>query len=240
MIGISAYAEEITHGRWTEQASFVPRTYSKALCRAGALTVLLVPDAPAGPDATDRLIERIDGIVLTGGDDVCGLVYGREETEDEHSTELHSPERDRFEMALAQAAARRSLPLLAICRGLQVLNVAMGGTLVADLEVAGASREHRAVPGQFTDHEVSVSAGSRLHDLIGDLAAVPSHHHQALDRVADGLTVSARAADGVVEAAESAAADWFALGVQWHPEAGRDSALFDGLVHACGGVPSAR
>jgi putative glutamine amidotransferase len=240
LIGITTYAEVVLHGRWEEPIVFAPRTYADVLARAGGHPVLLPSALTEGDPDVGGLLERFDGVVLTGGEDVCGLAYGREEDPAEHEAEAHNPPRDEFEIAVARHAWERRLPILAICRGLQVLNVALGGTLIPDLESAGASREHRLELGVFHDHAVSFDSGTRLQRLLGAETMVPSHHHQALERVADGVRVSGRAPDGVVEAAESDDADRFALGVQWHPEEGSDAALFDAFVEECGGVPSLR
>ena len=240
LIGITTYSEVVRHGRWEEPIVFAPRTYADVLARAGAHAVLLPPDTGAGDLRLGELLDRLDGIVLSGGEDVCGLAYGREEDPAEHELEVHNPARDRFEIAVAHLSWERRIPLFAICRGLQVLNVALDGTLVPDLAAAGASPDHRLVRGVFHDHRVVFEPGTQMHRLLGDEATVPSHHHQALDRVSDQLQVSGRAADGVVEAAESRDAERFAIGVQWHPEEGSDAALFEAFVERCGGVPSLR
>lgn len=238
LIGITTYAEVVSHGRWTEHVAFAPSTYSNVLFRAGANSVLLPPWPE--PMEAESLISRLDGVVLSGGEDICGLEYGREEEDAEHETEIHNPLRDGFEIAVARQAWDSRVPILAICRGIQVLNVALGGTLVPDLAAAGADERHRLVPGEFNPHEVDFEPGSRMHSLFGDRTDVPSHHHQALDRVSDDLVISGRAPDGMIEAAESADPDRFALGVQWHPEEGTDPTLFNALVEECGGVPSLR
>ena len=239
LIGITSYSEIVRHGRWEEAVAFVPRTYPDVLRAGGAHAVLLPPVSNDDSDGLGTLLDRLDGVVLTGGEDVCGLAYGRSEEVAEHRLEAHNPLRDEFEIEISKAAWERRLPIFAICRGLQVLNVALGGTLIADLATAGASREHRLELGTFHDHRVIFEPGTRLHELLGPEVRVLSHHHQALDRVSDELRVSGRAADGTVEAAEARNSGHFAIGVQWHPEEGGDAALFDAFVAECGGVPSA-
>ncbi len=240
LIGITTYSEVVRHGRWEEPIAFAPSTYAGVLASAGASPVLLPPQLNRGEAALGALLDRLDALVISGGEDVCGLEYGREDGPGEHERELHNPVRDRFEIDLARLAWERRTPTFAICRGLQVLNVALGGTLIPDLAAAGASPEHRLRPGMFDDHEISFEPGTRMHQLLGAAAAAPSHHHQALDRVADELRVSGRAADGVVESAEAIDPDHFAFGVQWHPEEARDGTLFQALVEVAGGVPSPR
>jgi putative glutamine amidotransferase len=249
LIGVSTYTATVRHGRWEEVAVFTPLTYPRALSQLGAGAVLLPSTLNDADIELDAVLDRLDGLVLIGGYDVCGLAYGREETEEEHRVELHDPDRDALEISLTRLAWERRMPILAICRGLQVLNVALGGTLVRDVGEAGGSDEHRPVPGQFHEHAVQLEPGSLAHSVLGGQVDILSHHHQALDQVAGELRVSGRAADGVVEAAESADPGRWALGVQWHPEEGTDMSLFRALVEVCdaagmvadepGGVPSA-
>lgn len=193
----------------------VNRAYTDALLRAG-LIPLVVP--PLAPEQAESLLARVDGLVLTGGDDVDARLYGQAP---HPKTEPADPERDRSEIALVHAARRAGLPTLAICRGLQVLNVALGGTLLQDI----ASLRPRALVHARSDaraarvHDVSLPPGTRLAGLCGAARiAVNSLHHQALDRIADGLRLSAQADDGIVEAAEWADDGWWMIGVQWHPE----------------------
>jgi gamma-glutamyl-gamma-aminobutyrate hydrolase PuuD len=238
LIGITTYSEIVRHGRWKESIAFAPSTYAAVFARAGASPVLLPPELNHGPAALETILDRLDGLVISGGEDVCGYEYGRADEPGEHEVEVHNPVRDRFELDLARRAWERRMPIFAICRGMQVLNVALGGTLIKDLAEAGASAEHRLEPGVFHDHLVTFEPGTWLHGLLGAEAYVPSHHHQAVDGVASELRVSGRAADGVVESAEALDPDHFALGVQWHPEEGRDARLFEAFVEVSGGVPS--
>lgn len=193
----------------------VNRAYTDALIRAG-LTPLVIP--PLEPEAAERLVARVDGLVLTGGDDVDARLYGQEP----HPTaDAADAARDRSEIALARAARAAGLPTLAICRGVQVLNVAFDGTLVQDIasQRPGALVHTRADARAERVHEVALAAGTRLAALCGaPRIGVNSMHHQALDRVADGLRLAARADDGIVEAVEWADDAWWMVGVQWHPE----------------------
>jgi putative glutamine amidotransferase len=138
-------------------------------------------------------------------------------------------DRDRSELALLQAALARDMPVLAVCRGSQVFNVALGGDLVQHLPEVVGDEKHKHTPGVFADHDVEVKAGTRLQQLVGDRAPVKSHHHQGYGRLGAGLVESARAEDGTIEAFEDPSRR-FALGVLWHPEEGEDFALFEELV----------
>src|SRR5206468_10884172 len=180
--------------------------------------------------------DALDGLVLSGGNDVDPATYGA----DSHGTTSGvQPERDRAELALLEGALARDMPVLAICRGSQVLNVARGGDLVQHLpEVVGDER-HKHTPGAFADHDVVLEEGTRLASLLGAGLAVKSHHHQGLGRVGEGLRVAAHAEDGTIEAVEDPS-HRFAVGVLWHPEAGEDRKLFEGLVAAAADYRGAR
>jgi putative glutamine amidotransferase len=193
----------------------VNKLYTDALTRAGAIP-MAVP--PLGPNAAHALLDRVDGIVLTGGEDVDAALYGAPR---HAKAEPPNPERDRWEIALTRAAHAHRVPTLAICRGVQVANVAFGGTLIQDIasERPQAALHAREDVRTTRVHAVQVEAGSRLAGALG----VPrldanSLHHQAVDRVGHGLRVVARAPDGIVEGTEWAADDWWMVGVQWHPE----------------------
>jgi putative glutamine amidotransferase len=192
----------------------VNRAYTDTLQRAGVIP-LAVP--PLAPDAADDLVRRVDGLLLTGGEDVDPRLYGQPP---HPKAEPPSPERDRWECALVAAARAHALPTLAICRGIQVLNVALGGTLVQDLasQVPGAI-VHTRDDVRGRPHAVTVAPETELARCIGaGRITVNSLHHQAIDRPAEGLRVSARADDGVIEAAEWIDPAWWVLAVQWHPE----------------------
>lgn len=193
----------------------VNRRYIDALTRAGTLPVA-VP--PLDPDAADALLDRVDGLVLTGGEDVESRLYG---APPHPRAEAPNPERDRWELALARAARDRRLPTLAICRGVQIANVAFGGSLIQDIasERAGALGHAREDVRATRVHAVIVESASRLARALGaDRIVTNSLHHQAIDRPGDGLRVVGRAEDGVVEAVEWDGDDWWMVGVQWHPE----------------------
>lgn len=193
----------------------VNQAYTDALLRAGVIP-LAVP--PLSPDAAQALIRRVDGLVLTGGEDVEARHYGQAP---HPKAEAPSPDRDRSEIALVHAARARGLPTLAICRGLQIANVALGGTLIQDIASLrpDALRHTRDDVRAQRVHAVTVEPGTRLARALGaERLTVNSLHHQAVDRLADGLRVAARADDGIVEAAEWDGPDWWMLGVQWHPE----------------------
>ena len=232
VIGITSYAQDARWGVWHLPAALVPLAYVDAVERAGG-RALVVP--PAEEDI-EQTLDALDGIVFSGGADVDPAHYGAEAHPETDSPQLR---RDAGELALLQAALERDMPTLAICRGFQLLNVARGGDLVQHLPEMTGNDAHKQVPGEFAVHPVEVRAGSRLAGIVGSAADVTSHHHQALGRVGEGLVESAWAADGTLEAVEDPSLR-FAVGVQWHPEAGEDAALFEALVEQARGYRSAR
>ena len=224
LIGITTYAEPLASwGHWTLPAALIPFAYGRAVDRAGGRPLLV----PPSDDGVAETLDVLDGIVFSGGSDIDPDTYGEEahpETGDLR------PERDDAELELLKAALERDMPVLAICRGSQVLNVARGGDLVQHLpDVVGDKKHKHNPPGTFADHEVDLVGGTRVQSLLGDRAPVKSHHHQGFGRLGDGLRESARADDGTIEAVEDPS-QRFAVGVLWHPEAGEDFALFQGLV----------
>ena len=222
VIGITSYAEEIRWGVWTEEAALVPLAYVRAVEHAGGRP-LVVPPSDEGLQET---LDALDGVIFSGGGDLDPELYGA----DAHAaTDTPRRERDAAELRLLEAALHRDIPILAICRGSQLLNVARGGDLVQHLPEEVGHEQHRHDPGSFSDHDVKVAADSRLGGLLGDRAPVKSHHHQGYGRIGSGLREVAWAEDGVVEGLEDADKR-FALGVLWHPEEGEDFALFKGLV----------
>jgi gamma-glutamyl-gamma-aminobutyrate hydrolase PuuD len=223
LIGITTYAEaDVRWGAWSLPAALIPLDYVAAIERAGGRP-LLVPPSVEGIDET---LDGLDGIIFSGGSDLDPETYGA----DAHpETNGLRPERDRAELELLQAALARDMPVLAICRGSQVLNVARGGDLVQHLPEVVGHDDHKHTPGVFADHDVTVDPATKLGSLVGDRAPVKSHHHQGFGRLGDGLRESARADDGTVEALEDPSKR-FAIGVLWHPEAGEDAALFEALV----------
>ena len=225
LIGISTYREQARWGAWDVPAVLLPASYPDAVFAAGGEPVLL----PTG-SGTAEIVARLDGLVLAGGADVDPAYYGS--TPGPRTVGLR-PDRDAAELAVLQVALAEDLPLLAVCRGMQLLNVTLGGSLVQHLPDVEGTLSHQLAPGVFEHREVRTAPGSELARLLGQTAAVYCHHHQALDRISDGLTPSAWAEDGVVEAVE-ADGPRFCLGVQWHPEAGGDRRLFEALVAAAG------
>lgn len=229
-IGICAALEPARWSFWAQEAALVADTYLRAVRRAGGRPLLLAPEELDGRDADD-LLDRVDGLLLIGGADLDPRFYGEALTA---RTERTVPERDRFELALVAAAFRRDVPVLGICRGLQIMNVATGGSLHQHLSDHGFS-EHRPVAGSLdeaTHHAVEVEADSLLVADSDGLLIVNSHHHQGVARVGEGGRVVARSRpDGVVEAVEWTA-QRYALGVQWHPEAMELSATVGGVVRA--------
>ncbi|HEU0305227.1 MAG TPA: gamma-glutamyl-gamma-aminobutyrate hydrolase family protein [Gaiellaceae bacterium] len=224
LIGITAYAEDATWGVWSVQAALVPLAYVTKVEAAGGRPLLV----PPSEDAIDETLDALDGLVFTGGPDLDPALY---DSEPHPQTNNVRPERDRAEIALLTAALERDLPVLAICRGSQVLNVALGGDLEQHVPDLVAHEGHKETPGVFSKHPVSVEPGSRLHAILGDAIEVSSHHHQGYGRLGQSLEAVARADDGTLEALESRERT-FALGVLWHPEDGDDLRLFEELVSA--------
>ena len=223
MIGITAYAEPVVRwGVWEVPAAVIPLAYVHQVEAAGGRP-LLVPPTIEGIDET---LDVLDGLLFSGGSDIDPGEYGQEAHPETNGIR---PERDRAELALLTAALERDMPLLAVCRGSQVLNVARGGDLVQHLPDVVGDEKHKHTPGTFADHEVDVKTGTRLGELLGERAPVKSHHHQGLGRVGEGLVATAWAEDGTLEAVEDPDKR-FAVGVLWHPEAGEDAVLFDALV----------
>jgi len=227
VIGISAYREQARWRKWDVEAVVLPGRYPDRVAEAGGLAVLL-PPLPGIED----VIGRLDGLILSGGGDIDPAGYGAERHPETNNVR---PDRDSAEAALLAAALGRGLPVLGICRGMQVMNVAMGGSLHQHLPEVVGHRGHAPAPGQYGAHPVRVAAGSGLAGALGrtEVDTVPTHHHQAIDRLGDGLTATAWSDDGLIEAVElDKPGCGFALGVQWHPEAGDDLSLFRALLAA--------
>ena len=222
IVGITTYAENAAWGAWNVPTALVPLTYVRSLERAGARPLLV----PPSEDAIDETLDALDGLVFSGGADLDPASYGA----DPHpQTNGIRPERDRAELALMEAALARDMPILAVCRGLEIMNVLRGGDLVQHLPEVVGDEKHKHTPGVFADHEVSVAGESRLARVLGERAPVKSHHHQGVGRVGDGLVETAWAEDGTVEGLEDPE-QRFALGVLWHPEEDEGAALFRALV----------
>ncbi|MFE7289295.1 gamma-glutamyl-gamma-aminobutyrate hydrolase family protein [Streptomyces noursei] len=227
LIGISTYQEEARWGAWALPAALVPAGYPRLVRRAGGLAALLPPGDPETAGAT---VARLDGLVIAGGADIAPARYG---AQPHPRTGPPALDRDAWELALIEAALAAQVPLLGICRGLQLLNVALGGTLVQHLD------GHAGPPGIFGRHEVTSVPGTLLAATLPEPVAVPTYHHQAVDRLGSGLVVSAYAEDGTIEAVELPGAPALTLAVQWHPEAGEDTRVMDALVAAARGTTPA-
>jgi len=222
VIGITTYVEPASWGQWTLPAALTPYAYVRGIESAGG-RALLVPPADDGIDET---LDALDGVLFSGGGDLDPGYYGAEAHE---KTAGVSTDRDSAELALLRAALERDMPVLAICRGSQVLNVARGGNLVQHLPEVLGHEGHKEVLGEFSDHEVAVEPASRLGGIVGERTEVKSSHHQGFGQIGEGLVVAAHADDGTIEALEDPSKR-FALGVLWHPEEGEDAALFRALV----------
>jgi len=222
VVGITTYVEEASWGSWTLDAALIPYDYVRSLERAGA-RALLVPPSVEGVEET---LDALDGLVLSGGNDLDPASYGAPAHPETNGTR---PERDRGELALLEGALARDMPVLAICRGSQVLNVALGGDLVQHLPDVVDDGTHKQTPGVFADHDVDLVPDERLYPVLGESASVKSHHHQGFGKLGERLRVAAHAGDGTVEAVWDPSRR-FAVGVLWHPEAGEDMRLFEELV----------
>ncbi|UGY90476.1 gamma-glutamyl-gamma-aminobutyrate hydrolase family protein [Streptomyces gobiensis] len=225
LIGISTYLEPSARwGVWDLPAALLPAGYHRLTQRAGGLAALLPPDD--APGAAGAAVARLDGLVIAGGPDVEPVRYG---AVPEPRTGPPARERDAWELALIESALAAGLPLLGVCRGMQLLNVALGGTLVQHLD------GHSGPPGVFDTHTVKPVPGTLLDGVLAEPVTVRTYHHQSVDRLGRGLTASAYAADGTVEAVELPGADGFVLGVQWHPEADDDVRVMRALTAAARG-----
>ena len=223
LVGITTYVEPARWGYWDLEAALIPSDYVNAVQVAGGRPLLV----PPVEDGVEETLEALDGIVFTGGSDIDPGEYGAETHPETFGVR---PERDRAELALLTAALERDMPVLGICRGIQVLNVARGGDLDQHLpDVVGHERHKHNPPGIFADHDVAIEPGTKLASLLGGAHGVKSHHHQGLRQLGEGLVETAHADDGTVEAIEDPNRR-FALGVLWHPEAGDNLRLFEALV----------
>jgi putative glutamine amidotransferase len=227
VIGICAVRERARWAFWDQDAHLVADSYVRPLQRAGAIAVLL----PIDVRAPIQLLDRIDGLLLIGGADIDPATYGAQR---DPATESTYPQRDGFEISMLRGAVDRGLPVLGICRGMQILNVAFGGTVEQSLVASDGSNPHRKVIGTFdgTEHDVTLEAGSLAARAAGEeIHVARCHHHQAVAELGAGLVVSGRASDGVTEAIETTDGSWV-LGVQWHPEADERTRLFSALRDA--------
>jgi putative glutamine amidotransferase len=221
VIGITTYLTRAAWGAWDLDAALVPASYVRAVANAGGAPLLVPPGA-----AVDETVDRIDGLIFSGGSDLDPELYG--ETAHEETVGVVR-ERDDFELRLIHAALVKDVPLLAICRGSQVLNVALGGGIEQHVPDRVHADTHKQTAGVFADHDVAVLPETRLASILGDHHDVKSHHHQGYGALGTGLREAARAPDGTVEALEDPSRR-FTVGVLWHPEEGADLALFEALV----------
>jgi len=222
VIGITTYVVPARFGAWELESALVPYDYVRAVEQAGGRPLLVPPST----DGIEETLDAVDGLVFSGGSDLDPELYGQEVHVETRGVVRR---RDDAEIALLHAALERDVPVLAVCRGSQIMNVALGGDLVQHLPDVVGDDTHVQTPGTFADHEVDVVEEERLHPVLGDRVAVKSHHHQGLGKLGEGLRVAALADDGTVEAVWDPSRS-FAVGVLWHPEAGDDGALFQALV----------
>jgi putative glutamine amidotransferase len=228
-IGITAYREVTDWGPWTERADLLPSTYADAVAAAGAVPVLLPLVSATVERGVETALDGIHALVLSGGPDVDPSLYGRERGPE---TDEPRADRDAWESALAREAMRRGMPLLGICRGLQLLNVALGGTLIQHLPDAIGHDRHRPVVGEFAVHDVRTAPGSRAAGILGARSETQSHHHQAIEGLGDGLVATAWADDDTIEAVEAPGCAGWMVAVQWHPEEADGEPLFEALTKA--------
>jgi gamma-glutamyl-gamma-aminobutyrate hydrolase PuuD len=232
---VTTYREVAAWGVWREPADLLPSSYAQSVHTAGAAALLLPPGAP---QTVDAVLDGLHGLLLAGGADVDPQRYGADR--DAH-TGAPRQDRDSWELALVLAALERGLPVLAVCRGMQVLNVALGGDLIQHLPDAVGNDTHCPNVAVHGQHLVRLAEGSCVAGILGMQAEVATYHHQAVARLGTGLVASGWAQDGTIEAIElvgSAQAGW-CLGVQWHPEALAGSAIFPAFVTACAAYRSA-
>jgi gamma-glutamyl-gamma-aminobutyrate hydrolase PuuD len=227
-IGATTYREPARWGVWDEPADLLPRSYAAAIEDAGGVPLLLPPVAPRHAAA---VLDGVDGLLLAGGADVDPQRYGAPR---DPRTGAARSDRDAWEIALADEALRRDLPVLAVCRGMQVLNVALGGSLIQHLPDEVGTELHCPVVGVHGRHAVDLAPGSRLADVLGPRPVIATYHHQAVRELGAGLVACGWAEDGVVEAVELRDRSWV-FGVQWHPEAFEGHELFAAFVAACAG-----
>ncbi|MBU3706334.1 MAG: gamma-glutamyl-gamma-aminobutyrate hydrolase family protein [Mycobacterium sp.] len=235
LIGLTTYRQQARSGVWDVHASFLPGVYLDGVTLGGGIAVLLPPQ-PVDTGAAARVLDALDGLIITGGRDVDPAAYGHEP---HPATDEPARDRDAWEFALTDAALQRRMPILGICRGAQVLNVALGGTLHQHLpDVIGHTR-HQPADAVFSTTTVQTVSGSRLAGLIGESTHAKCYHHQGIARLGEGLVVSATS-DGVIEAVEKPG-EQFVVAVQWHPEETLDDLrLFSGLVEAAKDYRSTR
>jgi putative glutamine amidotransferase len=229
-IGLTTYRERAVFGVWDETTDLLPATYADSVHVARGVPMLLPPAAAFGDvhASAEAALDGVHGLVLTGGADVDP---GRYDAKRDRHTGSERPDRDSWEIALVAAALRRDLPLLGVCRGMQVLAVALGGTLTQHLPDLVGNSSHRPIVGTHGRHGVRLAEGSRIAGILGAVADVATYHHQSVDQLPDTVVANGWTDDGTVEAFEVCDATW-AMGVQWHPEVHDGEALFNAFVDA--------
>lgn len=222
VIGITSYLQQAQWGVWDAEAALIPADYVRMVAGCGAIPVLLPPHGQS-----PAVLDRIDGLIIAGGADIAAEAYG----EIAHERTGSQPYRDASEFMLLAGARERGLPVLGICRGLQVINVAAGGSLIQHLPEVVGHTDYQPSPGVYGEVEVTTEPGSLAREVLGEATTAPCYHHQAVDRLGEGLTVTARSADGLIEAIEqdsspagAAGENGWLLAVQWHPEHNPDDA----------------
>ncbi|MET0699050.1 MAG: gamma-glutamyl-gamma-aminobutyrate hydrolase family protein [Mycobacterium sp.] len=228
LVGLTTYLQQAQTGVWDVRASFLPAIYIDGVTMAGGIPLLLPPQ-PVDAEIAGRVLDGLDGLVITGGRDVDPATYGQQP---HPTTDAPAPDRDAWEFTLVHEALRRGLPVLGICRGTQVLNVALGGTLHQHLPEVIGHTGHQAGNAVFNTSSITTVPGTRLAGVIGESTEAQCYHHQAIAELGKGLLASAWDADGVIEGVEIPG-DTFVLGVQWHPEQKLDDLrLFAAVVGA--------
>ena len=227
IVGITTYLQEAQWGVWKDAATLLPLDYAREVAAAGAYPVLL---PPLGTDAS--VLDRLDGLIVAGGTDVNPALYG----EEQHETTQYQEDRDTHDSLLTKAALEQGIPLLAICRGMQVLNTALDGTLHQHIPDLLGHDRYRPAPGVYGTVDLTISPGTILGDILGTTASAPCYHHQAVNQVAPHLKTVATSPEGLVEAVELADAapyTGWVLGVQWHPEHNpQDRRIIDAFIKA--------
>lgn len=233
MIGVTAYEEVATWQDEAGTAALLPSSYVDAVHASGGIAVV-VPVQELGPGDARRLLGRLDGLIVSGGPDLSPLRYGAPAHPATSDLTPSRIRRDDLEVRLFEAADESAMPMLAICRGMQLVNVARGGSLHQHLPDVIGHEAHEGKGGAFGLHDVSIEGSSRLAELLPwSRSLVPTYHHQGVDALGDGLVAVARADDGTIEAIEDPSRPLM-VAVQWHPEAGSDPSLFEALVAAAG------
>lgn len=225
-VGLTTYRERAAWTVWNQPSDLLPIGYADAVATAGGIPLLLPPADPGRAAAT---VETLDGLVLSGGADIDPERYG---ARPHPQTGPIRDDRDNWEIALVQAALGRDIPILAICRGIQVLNVALGGDLIQHLPDVVGNSDHCETFGKMGRHDVRLAETGIIGGILGNRATVATHHHQAVDNLGSGLIPTGWAADGIIEAVERAKSTWV-VGVQWHPEAHDGAELFAAFIAAC-------